>query len=757
MKVQISLFSKSVTQVLENLGSRLSNVKIAQLKSVWQEEWKPKLQQLKIEESHIPVVTIAVVGGTGAGKSTLLNALLGVRILPVSNSRACTAAISEVTYSGSEYAANIEFVSRAEWAREIKHLLGDMADEGAIEGPTTSDGDGVAKAARNRIQTVYQISDDEIKQGMTIEALKEPAEIKVALDAGCTKISSPNAEEFRKELCKYLDSKEKFWPLVKFAKITGPFPGLKTGGVNLVDLPGLNDPNEAREQVTRNYIKKSRFVWIVFNVKRALTRDIQAIIQSDDFVRQIVMDGRDNALTFVGTQSDDFDRETAIEEFSVNEEAPDSEIAVKRNLAVKTNICGQLHEFAGSLAQKAGDLSRSEKLSARLQKSPVFTVSAKDFMFLEGISKNLRSIFVNTGETEIPALREHLATISAAYTEGAHKDSLKKQFDDLNFEIKHRIKTEINNIAFSRELTGKERKENRIALEQLCTFLKNDLEKLCENFENNLTTNHEILKERLKGAFDKGQSELSGVTEKWKRIHWKTLMAIVRRNGKYDSSTSGHYNFSEDLSKPVLDEIVFPWVDFFGDKMDISLDIGSKKVLDCASKFAGDTSRHFNRKGTGTLIFSDNLESLKAENERLIRSYVDKSKIEMLHQVEKIRSTLYASIPEGIADKMLDAYCGVVNEEGTGMKGRILAHLSAHAKLISKSVFSDARKTINFSVLDLIGFMKNMYQKMGNGVYKRLSGQINNFIQDDSQMDANTELISTELQEILDNLEQTNV
>ena len=97
MKFQSSLFSKSVTQILENLGSRLSNVKIAQLKSVWQEEWKPKLQQLKIEESHIPVVTIAVVGGTGAGKSTLLNALLGVRILPVSNSRACTAAISEVT------------------------------------------------------------------------------------------------------------------------------------------------------------------------------------------------------------------------------------------------------------------------------------------------------------------------------------------------------------------------------------------------------------------------------------------------------------------------------------------------------------------------------------------------------------------------------------------------------------------------------------------------------------------------------------
>ncbi|MSR80115.1 MAG: hypothetical protein EXS11_05245 [Gemmataceae bacterium] len=757
MKFQCSLFSKSVTQVLENLGSRLSNVKIAQLKSVWQEEWKRKLQQLKSEELRIPGVTIAVVGGTGAGKSTLLNALLGVRILPVSTSRACTAAISEVTYSGSEFAANIEFVSRAEWDREITHLLGDMADEGPIEGPTTSDGDGVAKAARNRIQTVYQISDEEIKQGMTIEALKEPAEIKVALDAGFIKIASPNAEDFRKELCKYLDSKQKFWPLVKSAKITGPFPGLKTNGVNLVDLPGLNDPNEAREHVTRKYIKNSRFVWIVFNIKRALTRDIQAIIQSDDFVRQIVMDGQDNALTFVGTHADEFDRETAIEEFSVAEEATDSEIARKRNLVVKSNICDQLHEFAESLAQKAGDLSRSEKLSARLQKSPVFTVSAKDFMFLEKISKNRSSIFVNSGETEIPALREHLATISAAYTEGAHKESLNKQFGDLIFEIKHRIKMEINNIDYSRELTGKKRKENRIALEQLCTFLKNDIKNLCEKFINDLKTNHEFLKERLKVAFDKGESELNGVTEKWNRIHVKTLTAIVRRKGRYDSPTSGHYNFSEELSKPVLDAILFSWVDFFGDKMSVSLDSGTEKFLNRASKFAGDTSCLFNRKGTETLSFSDDSESSKVVNERLIRSDVRKYKDEMVDQVEEVRSKLYDRIPKGIADNMRVAYGGVVNEEGTGMKGRILAHLSAHAKRISKSVFSDTRITINDGVQKLINFMDNKYQKMGDGVCNRLPGQINNFTQDDSQMDATSELISTELLEILHNLEQTNV
>src|SRR4051812_32947177 len=62
-------------------------------------EWDRQFRVLMARAERRPDVTIALVGGTGAGKSTLLNALIGVRILPVSNMRACTAAICEVAYA----------------------------------------------------------------------------------------------------------------------------------------------------------------------------------------------------------------------------------------------------------------------------------------------------------------------------------------------------------------------------------------------------------------------------------------------------------------------------------------------------------------------------------------------------------------------------------------------------------------------------------------------------------------------------------
>src|SRR5262245_13640289 len=78
-------------------------------------EWEERLHDLHTRTGERPEVAISLVGGTGAGKSTLLNALIGARVLPVSNMRACTAAVCEVVYAPGPYRALVEFIPRESW------------------------------------------------------------------------------------------------------------------------------------------------------------------------------------------------------------------------------------------------------------------------------------------------------------------------------------------------------------------------------------------------------------------------------------------------------------------------------------------------------------------------------------------------------------------------------------------------------------------------------------------------------------------
>jgi len=127
-----------------------------------------QLDELREQLTRNPEVAISLIGGTGAGKSTLLNALVGARLLPVSNMRACTAAVSEVAWSeDGSYRAVVEFVPRASWAKEVDHLRQDIQDfERAAREAGEGDGHAAAgaaaaKAARDKLRAVYSPSGSE--------------------------------------------------------------------------------------------------------------------------------------------------------------------------------------------------------------------------------------------------------------------------------------------------------------------------------------------------------------------------------------------------------------------------------------------------------------------------------------------------------------------------------------------------------------------------------------------------------------------
>ncbi len=535
------------------------------------ESWSWRFDELVQRCREDVRVEISVVGATGAGKSTLLNALIGVRLLPVSNMRACTAAITQVAFHPGDYHAHVEFISLDAWRREVACLRGDFedlqyTDEKHDGGESRRE---ITKAVRDKLRAVYGISDTELAHGRLPELI-EPPEIRHCFDQGAIAFSRPpeQLDAFRKEVEQYLHSKHSYWPIVKSVTIRGPFQAL-SDGVALIDLPGINDPNEAREEVTRQHLKRCRFVWIVFNIKRCLTRDTVALMQSPEFLRQLVMDGRAGSLTFVGTASEDLDPDSAREEFELRADAEIHEMVAARNVQVRTVVKEQLKEMVQSFAASANATpDDARKLVAKLMECPIFTVSAKEYLRLVGLTKSQPAGLTRVEQTELPFLSSHMKRICHSYGVAAQAHSIESQLLAIVQEIRTEIQLQQTKMQYQEELTERQWKGLRAAIEAARRFLEEQLRDAKERLLQDLQAAKQVLAERLERGVQRARCEVRKTIQRWDQIQWNTLRAVCRRGGVYKGTRVN--DFPEDLASPILDGIAFAWADFFSENLNIA-------------------------------------------------------------------------------------------------------------------------------------------------------------------------------------------
>lgn len=679
-----------------------------------------KLTRVETECDTPPPVAIALVGGTGAGKSTLLNALLDARILPVSTMRVCTAAISEVSYAaGSRYVARIEFISRDDWKKEVAFLLADVKDADQRPGNgTPEDGEEavqISRVARDKLRAIYCATEKDV---LDPQRLQEVPEAKDALDRGVTELASDDLDKFRKDVAVYLDSKHRFWPIVKTVRIRGPFEAL-ANGVTLVDLPGINDPNEAREAVTRRYLKESRFVWMVFNLKRPPTQDVTKLMKTDDFLRQIVMDGRSGALTFVGTASDDIDLETAVEEFELGDGATPEDAVIARNVCARDEVGKVLEDLAEHVDMVATvDGERRRELVKALRNSAIFTVSAMEYMRLRGLTHRQTVVLNDLESTEVPGLRGHLTKISADFGVEARSRAYHHQVSLVLQELRDTLQAELGLLNAKAQVTREKRKEVQRATSDARRFLDLKLTGAKDAYAQELRSARELLAEKLKNAIERGKYELGHVTGRWAMMHWATLRATVRRGGHYVGST-GRHDLPADLAKPVLDNVALAWADFFGSSLRQGIEMAGVKLL----RVADEHSRQL--LGAVVLLedaggeYSKRLKALVETTEKVLGELVKQTEEEAQTRIEREQRTLYEQIPAQIGANMREAFDAAADEAGTGMKARMIEKLTAHAHRVSGVMYEDAQQAICGGVRSLSDWMERKFGDMTDHVSRQ--------------------------------------
>jgi hypothetical protein len=226
--------------------------------------WLEQIETVRKQATRHRTV-VGVVGNTGAGKSSVINAMLDEeRLVPTNCMRACTAVVTEMSWSDSpkpesKYRAEVVFIEPEDWRKELKVLYDEVfGDEDGGFSKEALNPDSDAGIAYAKIRAVYFKHTKEQLANSTIDSLMRVAHVQNVLGT-IKKIISRESSEFYRRLQHYVDSKEKgtekkdkngnkitnpkrefeYWPLIKVVKIYTKAKALSTGAV-IVDLPGVH-------------------------------------------------------------------------------------------------------------------------------------------------------------------------------------------------------------------------------------------------------------------------------------------------------------------------------------------------------------------------------------------------------------------------------------------------------------------------------------------------------------------------------------
>ncbi len=675
------------------------------------DSWKNELEAIRSLLKSPKRIRIALVGTTGSGKSTLLNAVLGQELLPVGVMKPCTAFVTTVRYSvGPEYGLKVQYCSREEWRNDLEVFLSALHPADDEEEADRR----LMEVARKRIQAVYGQSVDDFSADR-LPPLPEEVE-KVFSRGSVEKLVFNDVKPMLAHLRKLVRGDSSLWPLVKEVNISGPYEVLQ-GGLELVDLPGLNDPNEARVEVTKKFLRSSPFVWIVFSMVRGLTDDIQRILKEEKLLRAIILQGQYQTLSLVGTRADEIDTNLC-EQFGLDEGCTIAELVREYRKRTVVEARRQLKEMVRDIAAPGEDNDTLSRMIRVAENVTVHTTSASAYNKLKGIGRLRKDYGLECeSETGIPEIHEHLLEIARNHGAAFNARMALKRLDKLREEIAFFFRAKS-------QPASQKLDEAHSWFAKESESLDGKLDDAQKKAKERLKNYRERFLERIDPYFAQSVQGVEHSIQGWRSIHWATLKAIAQRNGSFRSPTSGrHYDFNTDIAEPLLAKLPVAWEQYFTDDLgkvtyelaiQVSESVGSfcDKILWVCEKLFGRSDKR--------------LKEQMAWFQEKIALMTEESKNRIVDKVSQKRRELAESIPRVVQKRMMPAYEKAKREKGGALKKRLLGHLEPAAIGSARPIYDAIQQELVEGLRDLEMILHGLFQQLVSSAVEQAQHVVNN-------------------------------
>lgn len=684
-----------------------------------------------------PELPIAFLGPSQQGKSSLINALLGENILAVGGSvGACTCVITSVHHHlSAEYRAEIDFISFQDWQAELKAMQAALASQpSADDSPQDrEEWETEQQAAREKFTSVYREEPPaDLSPYLADPSLRLPPNIASALSTGePIVIVEENALTLRNKVRRYLVGREQhadgqFWPLISRVRIYGNFPVL-ANGVVLVDLPGLNDPNPAREQVTKRYLAQARYVWLVCHSQTGIDRVFTQLLRENALLFRLFLEGRLDAFSVIATHADNINLEVVLgqmgmnpEEFNGNHAAP---LAFRRKEIVHY-VQTHLLQIAHDIAAKADASSVREDFFNRVHSIPVFPVSTAAYLHTTGRMPLYQGMKLTPDESHVPQLLAHLHTITQEQSFRTQVEASYRRLQMLHEQVHRFFLNQIQSVELDTAAARSEWESLSKVSAQAVTDGQTALQNLRVRGEESLLQRCGGFETQLKELESRAARALRAVFATWETIHWRSLQAAVKRRGEWYSSSSGReFDFNRDVAHAYLDLLPFVWEEFFGTHLSALIADVSRSIQAELHK----TAEHI--KGAMDMIQHQPpgiRESMAASLHAAAESFQIQSGqviAELTAQIQRTRQSLSGGMVETAAVFMQPAYSAAASDSGgPGIKRRMLDTLTTHAEEKGPTLFINMRQELAEGVTILQGSLKPQLSKLiafGEGMLER--------------------------------------
>ena len=693
---------------------------------------------------------IALLGESGAGKSSLLNALIGLDLLPHNSGSAVTAAICEISggHTGFKLTVRIQelkaFTKRFhEVWRRLEEAVKDLKDADLAQGARPElDEDDQRLLLSITGRTVEECALLVAKRTREIAAGGAPVarvpdnlflpEVIEAFRAGRDHVFEYTRDELadlQKTANLYLSASQALWPLVDGVHIQGEF-GLLSDGVRLVDLPGLNDPDETRDKIAKAHLQTSKLVWLVLNAKRAATKEIVNYLTESQLLTKLQLNGRLASVAVVVTHADQFDDEAIIKEYRLSVDTPLNDLLVKHQLRLTQVVHAALLKVWDETVRAAGGKVMTETIEAGreiLKQIPVFSVDSNQSLLLRGIKRSKKATSFETDEqTGIPALERWILTDFAQRERRVHQDGLLRRIERIESSLRAEFRGRADIKRALAALRGNQGGGVGDIENGARTFLGAKLAEHALEKRYKAEAQAEVVIEAIKSGMADADSILkSEIPDRLNGIHWATLRAIVRRRGIFHGSTR-RWDLPEELSEVITKRVVFRWSELFENfARNFSVELESKctSLLEAHQDHLyrelrfrlGDAAETFIPPQTsgGSLAFE-----------------FDLAQAALNQSLETARRRFATSLVDSLRETLPPVFRAAAEETGDGMKNRIIAILTKGMKEIVPVLIPVLSRDLEEQVHEVIRMLLNQVRDVHGTVHVLADRAASNLVAD---------------------------